>query len=170
VGPLRRGLGVSDPKEARSRPSSLEKAHELNPNDATILVEYGWALALSGRPEEGIPLMHHAIRLNPFTPEWYWHNLAKGYFVAGQYEEALSAIEKITQPYSITYRRLAIYAQVGRLEDARVALAQYLKLEPQMTLDRVVEAMPFSRQDDYERFREALRKAGLPEKALKPDS
>ena len=148
---------------------AFEKAHELNPNDATLLVEYGWALALSGRPEEGIPLMHDAIRLNPFTPEFYWQDLAEGYFVAGQDEEALSAIEKIAQPWPVIYRvRAAIYALAGRFEDAHAAATKYLELEPQMTLDRAAETMPFSRQEDYDRFHDALRKAGLPEKAPAP--
>jgi adenylate cyclase len=147
---------------------AFQKAHELNPNDAQLVTEYGWALALAGRTEEGIPLMYEAIRLNPYHPEWYWVSLGEGYFVAGEYQEAIAELEKITQPWSHVYKVFAAnYAQVGRLADARGAVARFLELEPQVTLELAVETMPFKRQEDSDRFREALRKAGLPEKSAK---
>lgn len=148
---------------------SFRKAYELNPNDAQLVTEYGWALALAGRTEEGIPLMHEATRLNPYHPEWYWVSLGEGYFVASQYEEAIAELEKITSPWSHVYKVLAVnYAQVGRLEDARAALAKFVEIEPQTTLELAAETMPFKRKEDLERFLDGLRKAGLPEKAPAP--
>ncbi len=140
-----------------------EKAYDLNPNDANVVTELGWGLALMGRAEEGIPLMQQAMRLNPFHPDWYWTNLGEGYFMAGRYEESVAALEQITQPWSRIYQVLAAsYAQAGRSEDARAALAKHLKLEPQMTLEHAVASMPFN-AEGQERYREALRKAGMPE-------
>jgi adenylate cyclase len=145
-----------------------EKAYELNPNDANIVTELGWGLALMGRAEEGIPLMQQAMRLNPFHPDVYWVNLAEGYFMAGRYEESVAALEQISQPWSRIYQVLAAsYAQAGRNEDARAALAKHLKLDPQMTLEHAVASMPFN-AEGQERYREALRKAGMPEKPPAP--
>jgi adenylate cyclase len=122
-------------------------------------------LALAGRAEEGILLMQQAMRLNPFHPDWYWTNLGEGYFMAGRYEESVAALEQIPQPWSRIYQVLAAsYAQAGRSEDARATLAKHLKLEPQMTLEHAVASMPFN-AEGQERYREALRKAGMPEKA-----
>jgi Tfp pilus assembly protein PilF len=61
----------------------------------------------------------------------------------------------------------ASYAQAGRTEDARAALARHLELEPQMTLEHAVTSMPFN-AEGQERYREALRKAGMPEKPPAP--
>jgi adenylate cyclase len=145
-----------------------EKAYDLNPNDANVVTELGWGLALMGRAEEGIPLMQQAMRLNPFHPDWYWVNLGEGYFMAGRYEESVAALEQISQPWSRIYQVLAAsYAQAGRSEDARTALAKHLELEPQMTLEHAVASMPFN-AEGQERYREALRKAGLPGKAPAP--
>jgi adenylate cyclase len=139
-----------------------EKAYELNPNDANIVTELGWGLALMGRAEEGIPLMQQAMRLNPFHPDVYWVNLGEGYFMAGRYEESVAALEQISQPWSRIYQVLAAsYTQAGRNEDARSALAKHLKLDPQMTLEHAVASMPFN-AEGQERYREALRKAGMP--------
>jgi adenylate cyclase len=145
-----------------------EKAYELNPNDANVVTEFGWGLACMGRAEEGIPLMQQAMRLNPFHPDWYWTNLGEGYFMAGRYEDSVAALEQITEPWSRIYQVLAAsYAQAGRIEDARAGLAKHLKLEPQMTLEHAVGSMPFN-AEGQQRYREALRKAGMPEKVPAP--
>jgi adenylate cyclase len=112
--------------------------------------------------------MQEATRLNPYHPDWYWVSFSEAYFVDGQYQEAATALEKIAQPWSHVYKLLAgNYAQMNRLEDARAALAKFLEMEPQMTVELAVEKMPFKRREDLDRLREALRKAGLPEKSAK---
>jgi adenylate cyclase len=148
---------------------AFQRAYALNPNDATILNEMGWTLALAGRPEEGIPLMREAINLNPYPPDWYLANLADGYLVDHRHEDMITTLEKISQPYSNVYRRLAVgYAHLDRLEEAKAALAKYRELEPQASIERLAETMPYKRQEDLDHFLEGLRKAGLPEKLPEP--
>ena len=63
----------------------------------------------------------------------------------------------------VTIRRLVVgYAHLGRMEEARAALANYRELEPQASIELLAKALPFKRQDDLERFLDGLRKAGLP--------
>jgi DNA-binding SARP family transcriptional activator/Tfp pilus assembly protein PilF len=50
----------------------LERALELNPNDANARVSYGVALAGLGQHEAGVRHIQEAMRLNPFHPESYW--------------------------------------------------------------------------------------------------
>jgi tetratricopeptide (TPR) repeat protein len=134
----------------------------LNPKDANIVVEYGWGLTYAGRPQEGIPLMQEAMRLNPYHPGYYWALLSDGYFVAGQYQDAIANLEKVPHPHSTVYRRMAAtYALLGRMEEARAALAKHRELEPQISLAQVAATTPFKRPEDLQRFFDGLRKAGL---------
>jgi adenylate cyclase len=149
--------------------SEFRRAYELSPNDATIINEYGWGLTWAGRADEGIPLMQEAMRLNPYYPEWYLTSLADGYFVAHRYEEMIATLEKVSQPWSAFHRRLVVgYAHLGRMEEARAALAEFRELEPQASIELLAKALPFKRKEDLERFLDGLRKAGLPERPPAP--
>ena len=55
--------------------SHLERGVELNPNDAIGMVHLGAVLGVSGRAEEGIEMVHRAIRLDPYL-NFSWGTLA----------------------------------------------------------------------------------------------
>ena len=149
---------------------SFQKAHELNPNEATILADYAWALSMAGRPDEALPLIEKAIRLNPYHPAFYKGDvLWRVHFVAGRYEEAIDALLQITGPYPARYKKLAAtYPYLGRLEEARTAMAKFRDLEPQASIELYARTEPFKRQGDLKRYLYGLRKAGLPESAPAP--
>jgi hypothetical protein len=92
------------------------------------------------------------------------------HFVAGRYEEAVDALLQVTGvPYHYRYRRLAAtYPYLGRMDEARAAMAKYRELEPQASIELYARTEPFKRQDDLNRFLDGLRKAGLPEKSPAP--
>ena len=46
---------------------SFQKAHELNPNEATILADYAWALSMAGRPDEALPLIEEGHTSEPLS-------------------------------------------------------------------------------------------------------
>ena len=52
-----------------------ERAVALNPSGATVIANYAMSLDFAGRSEEAIPLFQKAIRLNPFGPMFYYHQL-----------------------------------------------------------------------------------------------
>jgi adenylate cyclase len=74
--------------------SHFERTSALSPNDANATAHRGYALAIVGRAEEGIEVIRHAMRLNPFHPDWYWDNLAIAQYTARHYEEALGSIRR----------------------------------------------------------------------------
>jgi adenylate cyclase len=62
------------------------------------------------------------------------------------------------------YRVLAAtYAQLGRLEDARRAAAELLKLNPEFSIERYGSRAPYRDKALLARYVEGLRLAGLPE-------
>ena len=71
----------------------LERGVELNPNDAIGLLHLGAVLGVSGRAEEGIEIVHRAIRLDPYL-NFFWGTLALCLYVLRRYEEALAASRK----------------------------------------------------------------------------
>ncbi len=140
-----------------------QRALELSPNDADVLIEYGWALAYAGWPEDGIPFMKSAIRLNPHPPGWYLWDLAWAYFGAHRYQEALEALEKQEPKTNFTYLLLAAcYAQLDRVEEAATAMKQFRELEPEYSIKLAATTEPFKHPQDLAHWLSALRKAGLP--------
>jgi tetratricopeptide (TPR) repeat protein len=103
---------------------------------------------VSGRSEEGIPPLETALRLDPRNP-------AKATWLAYMSWLHFGA------------RRYESYAQLGRVDEARAAVAQALRIDPELTLEKVkgenARVNPDFDPDFTERQIDGLRKAGLPE-------
>jgi adenylate cyclase len=89
------------------------------------------------------------------------------HFAEGRYEEAASWLERSHRrrpDLQITHRALAAtYASLGRMEEAQLALQEYLRLAPGETVSRVRAQFPYVAPDFLERYLDGLRKAGLKE-------
>ena len=57
--------------------AEAKQAVELRPNGANAISNLGWILRCTGRPEEGIPLLEKAIRLDPFPSALAFASLLK---------------------------------------------------------------------------------------------
>jgi len=92
--------------------------------------------------------------------------ISGAHFVAGRYSEAALWAEKglLERPGATwVYRNLVgIYARLGREADARAGLARLLNEYPDLTVSKVVSALPYSRAA-LDRVAEGLRMAGMPE-------
>lgn len=153
-------LGYSGDLQAEER--HYLRALALNPNDANILATYAGLLAALGRVDEGLDRMREAMRRNPYHPEWYWVDLAIIFYIARRYEDALEAYRQRTNPgYWVMSRIAACYAQLGRMEEARAAAADVLRMKPDFSILRLRRAG--WTESDVEHIREGMRKAGLPD-------
>jgi tetratricopeptide (TPR) repeat protein len=145
-----------------------ETAIVLNPNNADVIAELGKRLVYMGQWERGAALMRKAMTLNPMHPTWYWFPLAKYHLFRGEFDQAITAAQKINMPdYYIFYCVLAyVYAHAGRQIEAEQAAASALEVYPDATVEQVAQLYDrwnFT-PDFIERFAvEGLRKAGLPE-------
>ena len=150
----------------------MRKALDLNPNDYMIHKHLGYTLSYAGAPEEGISLLERAERINPYHPGELLRSLGQAYFFGRKYEEALGALNKITQRHrtSIWLYTAASHAQLGQPEEARAAIAEALKLKPDLNLEHEISRRLDNglAPENAEHLRKALRKAGLPENSAEP--
>jgi len=141
-----------------------ERALSLNPNDDLVVVQQGEMLTWIGQPDEGIPWIQKAMRLNPCHPERFWSHLGRAYFVARRYADAVSAFGRITAPTAVHYSWLAAgSAELGDEEAALRYAAAVLKHEPGFSVDAFMKTLHYKRPEDIAHHRAALLKAGLPE-------
>jgi len=147
----------------------LRDAVELNPNFTWAHGDLGLALAFAGKAEEAVGSFHEAVRLSPRDPFCFlWlYLLGLAYFLAGRYQDGLEQSERsvhlnpnIPGPYRI---RAACLSELGRLEEGRAALAEFLRVMPGATISAMRAQVPMKNPADFERYAEALRRVGLPE-------
>jgi adenylate cyclase len=142
-----------------------ERAVTLDPNGADVNAWYGLSLTFAGKPEEAIPLLQKAIRLNPFGPTWYFFNLGNALGNTGRFEEAVSAYKKALQrsPDNLLAHVLlaTTYSRMGREKEARAEVAEVLRINPKFSLDYFAKTLPYKDQKVINNLIDALRKAGL---------
>jgi DNA-binding SARP family transcriptional activator len=142
------------------------RAIELNPNDANAIAVSGLPLAARGEVGVAIERFRLAMRLNPNHPPWYWDDLGSVLYLAGRYSDAIECLQRISRPTMFALPRLAAsFAQLDRVEEARAVTKRILEQSPDFRINRVAGQLCFRgwSLDQAERFREGMRKAGLPE-------
>jgi TolB-like protein/class 3 adenylate cyclase/tetratricopeptide (TPR) repeat protein len=146
-----------------------DRALVLNPNLAAAWSSSGFLKTLLGEPEVGITHLERAMRISPLDPlMFFMENIAAlAHFLAGRHEEARLLAERACrkQPYFVGSIRVAAAsnASAGRLDDARRWIARALQLDPELRVSNLMDRVSWFRPEDFAKFAEALRQAGLPE-------
>ena len=147
----------------------IDRALALNPNLTVALAVSGWVKVWLGDPEAAIEREKRAMRLSPQDTEvWSTHAAtACAHFFAGRYAEACSwaamAMRENANAVPSPCIAAASSALAGRLEDAHVAMARVRQLDPDLRLSNLRDLFPIRRFEDFARWQEGMRKAGLPE-------
>ena len=124
---------------------------------------------LDGQPREAIAAMTQAVRISAKDPMLFaWlSGLGFAHYTARDYSKSVEFTTRAVQeaPHNIIAQRnhACALAQLGRIEAARNALVQFLKLSHGFTTEAARHSMPFRDDTDFEHFVDGLRKAGLPE-------
>ncbi len=143
--------------------AEFDRALRINPNDANLLANSAEDLIYSGRVEEAMDRCKRAIRLNPNCPDSYWWVLGFSYFHLGRYEDALEALERMTAPDPARRLLAAVYAYLGRLDEARYTAKEYMKVIPNFSITEWARTEPYTDPNELQLYVDGLRKAGLPE-------
>jgi adenylate cyclase len=143
---------VSSVAEARA-------AVALVPNDPLSRNDLSWVLANAGYGEEAMAWARMALDHYRNPPFWFGYNLAWACYVSGRYEEALEALRGASD--DVIAMRVAARVQQGAIEEARAAVADYIKKGGHDSIK--IEARYPQIEPDRTQFLDALRKAGFPE-------
>ena len=145
--------------------AEAELAVVLNPNSADAHAHLGMTLNYLGNGLQAIPSLQKAIRLNPIPPNWYLHTLGDAYRLTGEYEEAITVYKRVLHrnPDDIfAHTGLVLtYSLLGLEEEANTAAENALKMDPKLSFENYVKALPFKSQLDREHLIDALHKVGL---------
>jgi TolB-like protein len=146
----------------------VDQALTLNPNLAAAWNYSGWLRIMLGEQQSAIGRFERALRLSPRDPTVFHMRtgIAYAYFLAGDYDTASSAARDALRDKAWLggLRVLAASkALAGQLEEAREAVDRLLQLDPAVRISNLKDRISPLRPEDFAKYADALRKAGLPE-------
>jgi len=148
---------------------ALRAAIERNPSSARAYSFLGQLVAMQGDPDEGISLLEEALRLSPRDPLRFAMVASIGisHFGAGRLEEAWRRLHEaieLREGEPLPWAMLAsVCALLGRDEEARLALEELRRLQPDFTLAGFRRVARSVRPDYQARFEEGIGLAGFRE-------
>jgi len=140
----------------------------LNPNCSLAYGSLGTALGLAGRTEEAIENQQIAIRSNPRDPSIFFPftGMAMAHCLAGRHDRAADwtsrAIHRMPHWYIGHFLLIVAQMRMGQQDQARISTRRCLDCLPGA---RVADLgrVPLKDLAEMARFRDALRRAGLPD-------
>jgi adenylate cyclase len=148
--------------------AALRRSVELNPNFALGYGSLATVLAWAGEAEESQRQNEIALRLSPRDPSNYFRHfgLSLAGYVASRYDEAVKWARMVTneRPDWLLGHvvLIASLAMDGHQDQAAVAFTSCRLAHPDIQVSKLAW-LPFKRHADFERLKEGLRSAGVPE-------
>ena len=140
--------------------AEFKEAIVLDPGDAVSYISMADALTQVGRAAEALPLIRTARRLDPLHPPYFTSSLGMAQYKLGEFKDAAASFEeaaRLDPDDSASHLWLAAtYANLGRIEDAKAAIARYDQLIVQRG------GVPAALDTATVRLREGLILAGIP--------
>jgi adenylate cyclase len=133
-------MGVLRRNQMRFNESKMEfeTAIALDRNNARAIFQLGSIMVFLGQPEAGIPLIEKSIRLNPHDPTLASHYAILGlcHLFLDHLDQAIGLFRKARadnpRSYYIHLYLAGALALKGDLDEAREALAESLRLNPEI--------------------------------------
>jgi adenylate cyclase len=147
--------------------TAFEEAIKFNPSFAASHVLLGQMYLYAGRPEEAIEQAEKGIRLSPTDPRLFiWlPALAGAHYQLRHYQEAVEAGRRSWSlnrnwPHGLRYV-VAGLAQLGKIEEAHVALAELKRADANLEISANVLRRVYPDPAAVDHIVEGLRKAGF---------
>jgi adenylate cyclase len=152
----------------------LETAIALDRNNTFAFRSLGIAFVQMGRPEAAIPYFEKSIRLSPHDPfiAANYTGLGRSHLLLGHVDQSIDLLRKAYAANPQIGPDLWLAAALGLrgdLDEARAALAEWLKFKPKLnSLARLRASLPSTVNPQFLALREktvevGLRRAGIPE-------
>jgi adenylate cyclase len=162
------GLGHARRRRPELAIAHLTRATNLDPNFALARAGLGYALAVSGQPERGLESLEQAERLSPRDPcvALYAPTVRyMAFFALERYEEVIAVCRMTAELYprhSGAWRLMtASLGLLGRIEEAKAAMARTRHLQPDFSSAHVERDSVFVKERDRARLLLGLQRAGL---------
>jgi TolB-like protein len=162
------GLGHARRRRPDEAITHLSISLDLNPSFALAHAGMGYAMACGGQPEHGLQAVERARRLSPRDPFLAIYAPTVRYmalFALGRYEEAVTvcrATAALHPHHAGAWRLMTVsLGLLGRIDEAREALAHTLTLQPDLSSAHVTNNTVFADPSVRSQFLLGLRKAGL---------
>jgi TolB-like protein len=154
---------------------NLDQATTLAPNDPEVIGYRALTLAFLADFPGATEAAEKGLRMNPYSPDFYFDALSAVHFLRGEYGECLKISARMSEQHpenSAWYA--ACHAHLGDLAAARREAEAFLQKFSEFWVGDptagpadytrwvVNVSNPFSREEDRERMTEGLRLAGLP--------
>lgn len=143
----------------------LEQSLKLNPNSFSVMAHSAEAAALLGDHETGMELIEKAMLRDPYNTLSFRENKFDIYFLAGRYEDTLAQLVGWPNPpLHVRLAKSAVLAQLGRIEEAELAVTEFEASRPEgWDVSEVIRSycQMCARREDGARWLEGFRKAGL---------
>lgn len=139
----------------------FEQAEALNPHHADLLCDFADTLMHSSLAQQANDKIELALRLNPLAPDAYWWASAGIKFFVGEYEGALSHLDRVKNSEPVLRLTAACAAMAGQNELAKLARNRFLAIDPGFKLDDWISVLPVRDPAHRRQYRQALQKAGF---------
>jgi adenylate cyclase len=143
--------------------SEIKYSIELNPNDYRTYRNLAPVLLYSGKPDEALYWYNLSLKYDTHVSSGMFMNIGIANFVLGQYEEALSWLNKSVAKWPNFLGNhivlAAVHGHMDNLEEARKEAQKVLSIAPFFEVEFYGEA--FYNPEHRKKIAEGLRKAGL---------
>ena len=143
------------------------KAVELAPNDFNAVAGLATRLKDFGGEQEAVELFEQAMRLSPKHPWWVLGGYGVALHLVGRKEEAVASFKRAIdfKPNHVFPHAFlaAVYVDLGRMDEAKSAADEVMRLNPKFTASRFMQSHTFHDPVRDARFRDLVQRAGLPE-------
>lgn len=160
-------------KEHDKAIAEAQRAIAVDPNFAGGYHALSDMLCFAGRGKESLAQMEMAMSLNPRFPVGYLNSQGFALIAIKRHQQGIAALQaalKRNSDFLAAHVNLAVaYHEVGRHEEAKAEVVEFLRLSPTASVASVRRKIPFKNAAEVDRWVNALRAAGLPEVPRKVD-
>ncbi|MDJ0955848.1 MAG: adenylate/guanylate cyclase domain-containing protein [Arenicellales bacterium] len=143
------------------------KAMELAPNSFNTVAGLAIRLSEADQEQEAVELFERAIRLSPKHPWWIEFGYGFALHLVGRKEDAIKAYKQginsgAKSPHLLA-RLAAVYADLGRMDEAKAMIDDALRIDSQFTTAKYFKSYPLASAERNDWYEDLLIRSGLPE-------